>query len=435
VPFVQYSSQVSRRLRRFFSAALLTWAATASVCADAREGTEAASEVIRPVALSPGQTRAVSLLLDVRPERPAPLFLFTDPNKDPDDLSVLVLTSYLQEQGFLDLRCVLTTLGDEETRIRRARFARTVLDELGLEGVKVGVGVDYGFEVRDADGALDNKATEGRRHDHRVFMETSLADPRAPVETDGLALLEAELDKVPDGSAVLLIDAGMADPAALLRKAPELAKKKVAKVVIMGGVEPRVDGQGFVVADERAYNNTTHQPSADFTYRRVQELGIPLVVVTKEAAYAAAAPRSFYDGMAATGHPIGVYLRDQQKQSLESLWEGIQKGHLPPALTSEWFFDTFTDVDIDTPGGEAELERAERSSGDFEDIWDEVSKLNLYDPLALLAAVPGAGERFFRGQRPAACRNDVLVIGKDSIAEPVLVRELLSALAVRGLSP
>lgn len=432
---MQYSSQVSRRLRRFFSAALLTWAATASVCADAREGTEAASEVIRPVALSPGQTRAVSLLLDVRPERPAPLFLFTDPNKDPDDLSVLVLTSYLQEQGFLDLRCVLTTLGDKETRIRRARFARTVLDELGLEGAKVGVGVDYGFEVRDAGGALDKKATEGRRHDHQVFMETSFADPRGLVETDGLGLLESELTKVPDGSAVLLIDAGMADAAALLKEAPELVKMKVASVVIMGGVAPQVDERGFVVADERAYNNTTHQPSADYTYRRVQELGIPLVVVTKEAAYAAAVPRSFYDGMAATGHPVGVYLRDQQRRSLENLWDGIQQGHLPPALTSEWFFETFTDVDIDTPAGEAELERAERSERGFEGIWDRVSKLNLYDPLALLVAVPGAGERFFRGHRPEGSRSDVMVIGEGSIADPVLLKELLSALAVRGLSP
>lgn len=40
----------------------------------------------------------------------------------------------------------------------------------------------------------------------------------------------------------------------------------------------------------------------------MQEVGIPLVVVAKEAAYAAAAPRGFYEGMAATGHPIGVFL-------------------------------------------------------------------------------------------------------------------------------
>jgi hypothetical protein len=432
---MQYLSNTLRRLRRLATVILLAWATTASVCVEAREGATAIPQAIQPVALSAGQAHAVSLLLDVRPEHPVPLFLFTDPNKDPDDLSVLVLASYLQEEGFLDLRCVLTTLGDKETRIKRARFARTVLDDLGLEGARVGAGVDYGFEVRDAGGAVDEKATEGRRHDHQVFMKTPLADPRALVATDGLALLKAELEKVPDGSAVLLINAGMADPAALLREAPELAKKKTAKVVIMGGVEPQVDDQGFAVADKRAYNNTTHQPSADFTYRRVQELGIPLVVVTKEAAYATAAPRSFYDGMAATRHPIGVYLRDQQKQSVENLWGGIQEGHLPAALTAEWFFETFTDVDTDTPAGQAELQRAERSGDDFEDIWDQVSKLNLYDPLALLAAVPGAGERFFRGHRLEGSRGDVLLIGKDSVAEPVLVKELLSALAVRGLSP
>ena len=135
-----------------------------------------------------------------------------------------------------------------------------------------------------------------------------------------------------------------------------------------------MDELGFVGADGRAYNNTTHQPSADYVYERLQELGIPLVVVTKEAAYAAAAPRGFYEGMAATGNPIGVYLRDQQKRSLHNLWSGIQQGHMPPALTSEWFFETFTDVDIETPAGQAALSRAEENAGDFEAVWPKVSK-------------------------------------------------------------
>ena len=45
----------------------------------------------------------------------------------------------------------------------------------------------------------------------------------------------------------------------------------------------------------------------------MQALGVPLLVVAKEADYTAAAPRSFYDGMTATKHPIGVCLSDQQK--------------------------------------------------------------------------------------------------------------------------
>jgi inosine-uridine nucleoside N-ribohydrolase len=298
--------------------ALLAFAATLSAVAWAREDAAGLLPAEAPrMSLSRGQAHALSLLPKVRPPSPAPLLLFTDPNKDPDDLSVLVLASALQQQGFLDLRCVLTTLGDRETRVRRAGFAKDVLEDLGLEDAKVGVGMDYAFEVRDADGNLDLEATAARRKDHQVFIDSPLGQPQGALETDALALLEGELARVPERSAVLLVNAGMADLAALLRAAPEVVRQKTAKVVIMGGVDPRADERGFDSADERAYNNTTDQPSADYVYERLQDLGLPLVVVTKEAAYASAAPRSFYDGMATTGNPIGVYLRDQQKAPLD----------------------------------------------------------------------------------------------------------------------
>ena len=158
-------------------------------------------------------------------------------------------------------------------------------------------------------------------------------------------------------------------------------------------------------------------------------------MVTKEAAYAAAAPRSFYDGMASTQHPVGVYLRDQQKQALQNLWDGIRQGHLPPALTYKWFFETFTDVDIESADSRAELERAKRHAIDFEDVWPEVSKFNLYDPLALLAAIPGADKRLFIELGPPGVSSEVAVIGGESIRDPQRVKDLLSGLAIESLTP
>ena len=330
---MHHRSEISFLQRYPRAVALLFFVATLSLGACTRETTTVGSQyTTQPIALPADQARAVSLLLDARPRNPVPLFLFTDPNKDPDDLSVLVLVNALQEQGFVDLRCVVTTLGDRETRTRRARFAKDVLEDLGLDGVEVGVGGDYGFEVKDAGGKLDLKATEGRRKDHQVFIDTPFGQPRGAVETDGLALLKAELARVPERSAVLLVNAGMADLAALLRDAPTLVKRKTAKVVI---------------------------------------------------------------------------IRDQQKQSLEHLWAGIYHGHLPPALTPEWFFGTFTDLDLDSPAGKAALTRAEADPEDFEAIWRQVNKLDLYDPLALLAATPGSGERLFSADVPAGTRNGI----------------------------
>lgn len=401
----------------------------------AEEKTAAAEESTHRVPLTVGQARAISQLQQVRPEKPAPLFLFTDPNKDPDDLSVLIGIHYLHEHGFVDLRCVLTTLGDLDIRTTRAKFARSVLDDLGLENVAVGVGVDYRFEVRNAGGEVDVKATEGRRKDHVKFVDAPLLRPDAVVEVDGLAMSQRELEQVSDHSAVFLINAGMADVAELLRNAPDLVKQKVARVVIMGGVESKLDERGFVIADKRAYNNSTDQPSADYVYSRVQELGLPLVVVNKEAAYTAAAPRSFYDGIADTGHPVGVVLREQQKQSLKHLWEGIHLGQLPPALTPAWFFGTFTDVDPDSPEGKAAIVNAKTSPDDFEVIWKQVSKFNLYDPLALLAATPGTAELLFQTEIPEGAESSVTLVGSHSVKDPAMVKDLLSGLGIESLNP
>ena len=386
------------------------------------------------VSLDPGQTRAIETLQQVRPTNPTPLFLFTDPNRDPDDLSVLIIVKSLERRGFVDLRCVLATLGDREIRTLRAKFARCVLEDLGLERAKVGVGEDYDFEVNGASGALDFKATQSRKVDHRVFVETPLLRREADVEMNGLVLLKSELKRVPDLTAVILLNSGMADFARLLRDDSELVKQKTSRVVVMGGVEPKLDQRGLVIADRRAYNNVTHQPSADFVYARLQELDVPMVVVTKEAAYHAAMRRNFYDGIAATKHPIGVYLKEQQFLSLKHLWDGIQKGHLNAQLTSEWFFNTFTDVDLKSPEGKRVLGEATTHADDFSLIWNRVSKFNLYDPIALLAATPGANELLFQTGVLADCRANVQIIGQNAIKDSTLLKDLLSGLAIESLN-
>ncbi len=390
---------------------------------------------VATVQLLQGQEHAISLLRQVRPVRPAPVFLFTDPNKDPDDLCVLIASKYLQSQGFVDLRSVLTTLGDLDTRTQRAKFARHVLDELGMLNVTVGVGGEYPLEITDSLGQVDAKTSAGRKKDHNVFVETPWQQTHGDVASDGLVMIKQELEKVANNSAVLLINSGMSDVAKLLQEAPDLMKQKTARVVIMGGVELNLDQRGFVVADKRAYNNTTYQDAANYSYSRVQKLGLPLTVVNREATYSAAVPRSFYDNIAATGHPVGVYLKNQQKRSLNQLWDGINQGHLPPMLTPEWFFQTFTYVDLNSPLGKETLENARAKANDFEIIWNQVSKFNLYDSLALLAATPGAADLLFKSEVPLGAESSVQIIGKNSIKDASLMKDLLAALCVEGLNP
>lgn len=402
----------------------------------ARTGPVGAAKLPGADLLCPGEIKALTALQAARPKEPAQLFLLTDPNKDPDDLSVMIHLKHLSDGGFVELRGVVTTLGDEATRAKRAEFAATVLEKVGLEA-PVGVGGDYDLEVRSADGSVDAQRTEGRKKDHAKYVENTLVVPgahAAAIAKDGRSMLREGLRKVADDSAVLLVNAGMADAAALLRDDPTLAKKKVSRLVVMGGVGPTLDAQGHVTADGRAYNNTTDQASADFVYKKAQELGIELVVVAKEAAYAAAAPRSFYDGAAKTGHEVGIYLKDQQATALEHLWDGINAGHMPPALTPAWFFKTFTDVNPDTPAGAATIDAAVANKGDFDAVWGHVTKFNLYDPLALLAAAPGASELLFAGGEVAAATSKARVLGAAEVKDCALAKDLMSGMAVVSLA-
>ena len=82
----------------------------------------------------------------------------------------------------------------------------------------------------------------------------------------------------------------------------------------MGGVKPfdsDADDNALLEPDT-AQNNTFCMESATYLYRRCQELGVPLVILTRHSAYRCPMPRSVYDRMARTGNPIGIHLQKGQ---------------------------------------------------------------------------------------------------------------------------
>ena len=106
-----------------------------------------------------------------------------------------------------------------------------------------------------------------------------------------------------------------------------------------------------------------------------------LVVVSRSAAYACPVPRTLYDELAATGHPVGVRVRDAQREAIARLWRRAHattpagRAHLPERCDPRWFRDTFCN-------GRGE----DLGAGD--DVWDLVVGFNLYDVIALLACCP-----------------------------------------------
>ncbi|CAH0445933.1 hypothetical protein LMG10661_02076 [Ralstonia syzygii subsp. syzygii] len=353
-----------------------------------------------------------------RPAVPQPCILFTDPNKDPDDVVAFTLAKPLQVFRLVSMTHAVATLGDKNVRTRRARMAMGVFDRLGLPGVRVSVGRDYDIDPK-------------RAKDHAKFLDEGqalCADQEPPTEDSADALrksLAQATEKV-----TLVVIAGMTDPCALVTAEPGLVKQMVGRVVIMGSVRPEKDEDGYVQPDDRAYNNTTDFAAARRFYRRVQELGIPLRVVTREAAYRAAVPRAFYEDVAQSGHPVGLYLKDVQKNALNALWNGISEG-LFAKLDKPWFFNTFIAREGDHGDAAAWAARAPT----FEDIWEQVTRLNLYDPMTLLAAVEGSAQMLFRPHAvQAEDRSLVEVIGADEVHCPDDARQLMSALAKAALA-
>ena len=91
---------------------------------------------------------------------------------------------------------------------------------------------------------------------------------------------------------------------------------------------------------------------------------------------------------AKTSHPIGVRLQKAQRYSLEHLWKRCcmpdgdpNREGLPGRCDKPWFSKVFL-------AGQG-LDRTGEDS-----IWDLTGTFQAYDPVALLAALPGIRDRF-----------------------------------------
>ncbi|WP_242786304.1 type III secretion system effector XopQ [Xanthomonas translucens] len=361
-----------------------------------------------------------TLLHQLRPSSPAAAqdcILFSDPNKDPDDVVSFVMAKQLEMLGLARVGHVVTTLGPQAVRAERAMLAKGVFGALGMPGVGVAIGRDYEIGARQAD------------HGSFLSRGTPLCAEHAGVGQDSLAGMRQSLRDA-SGKVTLIAIAGMTDANALLMKEPDLVRQKVGRVVVMGGIARDKDDQGLVCPDDRAYNNHTDLAAAHSFYRLAQQYEIPLRVVCKEAAYKAAVSPRFYDALAASGHPVGGYLRDIQKESLKTLWDRIGKREIGK-LDERWFYSTF----IARSGDAAGFEQWHAQRPPFEQIWGQVERLNLYDPLTLLAALDAPSQMLFKPLGAhAPDKPPVEVIGAEEVTSPDAARTLMAALSKLALA-
>ena len=86
----------------------------------------------------------------------------------------------------------------------------------------------------------------------------------------------------------------------------------------MGGVDPSSlePAAQMMMPDQSAANHTGDQPAAATVFRRCQELGVRLIVLTRAAAYGASVPAFIYDELATVLGRVRLRLRARARLRL-----------------------------------------------------------------------------------------------------------------------
>lgn len=223
---------------------------------------------------------------------------------------------------------------------------------------------------------------------------------------------------------------GFTDAAEWLFHQPTLFKAKVGSVTLMGGVTA-----GDHPSPDHTANNDFDFDAASWLYQALSIEQIPTIVLTRNAAYAAAVPRSFYDRLAETGHPAATRMATVQNRSMEQFWQqcNLPKNHPDRTLPwgppqnprdADWFRRTFC-------GGDGEGLRAD------DPIWPHVKRFAQYDALTVIAAVPDLRRRFFE-PAPIGSNGRYQIIGvtaeNHGVKDPEGIVEFLTSAVLDALT-
>lgn len=298
----------------------------------------------------------------------------TDPGTDPDDEMAMILMRALIEDGLMACSAVIA---NTYPAIERARLSRRTLDALGLQTIEVGCGSDGG-----KDSAYASAGAEFKR---------------------GVDLIQQAYVAAAPKSVQLVLISKLTDAAVFIHLFERLFVRKTLRVVIMGGVK---EFDGKYLEPDGAANNASDSEAAAAVYRKCQDLNIQLVVVTRHLAYACRMPKTLFDSLAETGHPLGLHMQSTQRESVQKFWRQACEASKDADPTTvgqikrdkTWFCKQFCDG--------AGMDRSPES-----DVWDIFTGFNMYDPLALMAAIPELRCKFFESETVRVKTTDHLVIG------------------------
>lgn len=314
---------------------------------------------------------------EVLRHQPEETIVLTDIARNGDDMTALVLAAFLRDS--IRLKAVIPTLAPV---VQRAKTARYTLNGVGLSNTPIGVG--------------SNTPYKGAEKTDQAYQFEGLPPEQPEEQEKAVDVIEYILNAaIKEGKKInFLAIATFTDLAKYLERpgARDLFKKVVKKVVIMGGVATK-DGKvvldkenDFLLPDTSAnYEYDSNAAKEAFTF--FQESQIPMVLISRFAASVAALPRETFDVLDTTGHPIGHWLKNTQEKALTSLYNRAclpvgnpERGEMPDRCDEAWFVKTFCE------GNALEATKP---------FWEQIKKIPVGDPLAMLACSPAHVEQFF----------------------------------------
>lgn len=305
--------------------------------------------------------------------RPQLIVVITDVGKDYDDLAALVVLTEFHRLGLVELRAVVANLMPAR---KRARFARAVLDSLGLPHVPVACG------------------TPGSPEDHEEFKHElegneveysggGSATPKdVPMEEGHDLLLKVYKNaQEKDEKLHLLCLSSLQDIHEFASTHEDLVKECTADVHMQGG--NHITDAGQLEPDRKAANNRFNLDAAKEWHSFIQKVPeIPSHTYTKSAAFTAPLTSDVFVKLEETGHRVGAYLRrvqvEQDLAFYKRACESDPEKRFAPFMDQKWFLANKTDWN----------QRPDASNEDAlptgEEVIPYLTKIVLYDVHAAL---------------------------------------------------
>lgn len=299
--------------------------------------------------------------------------MFTDPNKDVDDLIAIIMLNNMKKEKIIDIAGIVTTHGNADTTYKRAVFAQGVSKIMGND-IEVCAGIPENYE----DKTTNLKVNGFFCADGLDYIMNSAN--KGKIKTNSETYLKQIFNQALPKSLDMLVIAQMTDLWNFVAKNPDLFLKKVNSVNIMGCFEKK-DGQ-FV--PDNSTNNANDAYASENLYNFLQKNNIQTKFVNRFAVMEVAVGMTFYENFKHDGSLLGEFVYNAEQKSIIGLYIGLMNKEPLARLTPEWFYKTFTNID---KKDYAKYKNAGTDDKIVDEVMKHVVKLNLYDPLTLIAAI------------------------------------------------